>query len=165
MFRTGPGRVGCFTTRLQLENRPVIASWNDLSVKGQANRPRILALCASVVAGLCVAAPPAVADPGHGRQATTPTTVSSPGSALAVQGVVQSVSASAVLVKQLDGSAVIVPVDRRTQVFVNGKTGGVGRRETGVRADRVLAGGQDGDRAAFPEAVVDSPGGRERPTG
>jgi hypothetical protein len=95
-------------------------------VKDQANRPRILALCASSAAALFVAAAPAVADPGHGRQGTTATTVSSPGSALAVQGVVQSVSASAVLVKQLDGSAVIVPVDRRTQVFVNGKTAGWG---------------------------------------
>jgi hypothetical protein len=90
-------------------------------VRGQANGPRVLALGASLVAGLCVAAAPAVADPGHGRQATTPTTVTSPGSALAVQGVVQAVSPSTVLVKQLDGSAVIVPVDRRTQVFVNGR--------------------------------------------
>ncbi len=90
-------------------------------VRGQANGPRILALGASLAAGLFVAAAPAVADPGHGRQTTTATTVTSPGSALTVQGVVQAVSPSTVLVKQLDGSAVIVPVDRRTQVFVNGR--------------------------------------------
>ena len=90
-------------------------------VRGQPNGPRILAFGASLAAALFVAVAPAVADPGHGRQTTTATTVTSPGSALTVQGVVQAVSPSTVLVKQLDGSAVIVPVDRRTQVFVNGR--------------------------------------------
>ena len=51
----------------------------------------------------------------------TATPLSSPGSTLSVQGVVQAVSSSTVLVKQLDGSAVVVPVDRHTQVLVNGK--------------------------------------------
>ena len=47
-----------------------------------------------------------------------------PGVTVSVQGVVQSVSPSTVLVKQLDGSAVIVPVDKTTQFFVNGKPAG-----------------------------------------
>ena len=38
-----------------------------------------------------------------------------------MQGVVQAVFSSTVLVKQLDGTAVVVPVDRRTQVLVNGR--------------------------------------------
>ena len=111
----------CFTTRLQLENRPVIASWNDPCVRGPANSLRLLALSAGLAAGLFVAAAPALADPGHGKPVTTTTTLSPSGASLAVQGVVQAVSPSTVLVKQLDGSSVIVPVDRRTQVFVNGR--------------------------------------------
>ena len=44
------------------------------------------------------------------------------GATVSVQGVVQSVSSSTVLVRQLDGSAVIVPIDKTTQFFVNGKS-------------------------------------------
>jgi hypothetical protein len=91
-------------------------------VRGPAKGLRILVLAANLVAGPFVVAAPALADPGHGRAVTTVTTVSSPGATLAVQGVVQAVSASTVLVKQLDGSAVIVPIDRRTQVYVNGRS-------------------------------------------
>jgi hypothetical protein len=43
------------------------------------------------------------------------------GITVSVQGVVQAVSSSTVLVKQLDGSAVVVPIDGTTHVYVNGK--------------------------------------------
>jgi hypothetical protein len=50
------------------------------------------------------------------------TTTSAPGSSQGTQGVVQSVGSTTVVVKQLDGSVVTVPVDRRTtQVFVDNK--------------------------------------------
>jgi hypothetical protein len=52
---------------------------------------------------------------------TTTVAPASVGRSASVEGVVQAVFASTVLVKQLDGSAVVVPVDRRTQVLVNGR--------------------------------------------
>ena len=52
---------------------------------------------------------------------TTTVAPASVGGSTSVEGVVQAVFASTVLVKQLDGSAVVVPVDRRTQVLVNGR--------------------------------------------
>lgn len=83
---------------------------------------RILALSAGLAAGLCFGGASARADPGHGRTVTTAATVASPGLTVAVQGVVQAVAASTVLVKQLDGSTVIVPIDHRTQVYINGRS-------------------------------------------
>jgi hypothetical protein len=87
-------------------------------------------LAGTLLATVLLAASPAGADRGKSKnqnpQSTqpTPTTTVAPtsvsGSSVSVQGVVQAVFASTVLVKQLDGSAVVVPVDRRTQVFVNG---------------------------------------------
>jgi hypothetical protein len=62
----------------------------------------------------------------NGKPVTTTTSSPAPehgSGALSVQGVVQSVSASAVFVRLLDGTATSVPYDRRTQVFVNGKSG------------------------------------------
>ena len=58
-----------------------------------------------------------------GGPVTTTASAPSPSSgALTVQGVVQSVSASAVAVKLLDGTAVSIPYDRKTQVLVNGRS-------------------------------------------
>jgi hypothetical protein len=72
------------------------------------------------------AAPGLASNPHQSRATTTTTTTTTPftppaGQTVSVQGVVQSVSSSTVLVKQLDGSAVVVPIDRTTQIFVNGK--------------------------------------------
>jgi hypothetical protein len=50
------------------------------------------------------------------------TTSAAPGSSQSAQGVVQSVGSATVVVKQLDGRTITVPVDRKTtQVFVNNK--------------------------------------------
>jgi hypothetical protein len=58
----------------------------------------------------------------HRNGPVVTTTTAAPGSSQGAQGVVQSVGSTSVVVKQLDGSAVTVPVDRRTtQVFVNNK--------------------------------------------
>src|SRR5579862_5559959 len=58
----------------------------------------------------------------HKNGPVVTTTTAAPGSSQGAQGVVQSVGSTSVVVKQLDGSAVTVPVDRRTtQVFVNNK--------------------------------------------
>ncbi len=67
-------------------------------------------------------------NPSHGAPTTTTTTTTATttttpavGSAQSARGVVQTVSSVAVVVRQLDGSAVIVPIDRKTHVFVNNK--------------------------------------------
>jgi hypothetical protein len=58
----------------------------------------------------------------HKNGPVVTTTTAAPGSSQAAQGVVQSVGSTSVVVKQLDGTVVSVPVDRRTtQVFVNNK--------------------------------------------
>jgi hypothetical protein len=89
-------------------------------------RPSGLAACMAVVV-LAFAGPAVAKDV---RSSHTPAVTTAPltpaGATVTVEGVVQSVSSSTVLVKQLDGSAVIVPVDRTTQFFVNGKSARVG---------------------------------------
>jgi hypothetical protein len=86
----------------------------------------------AVAATLALAAPTAAlaADgrsgdhPHGGKQVPVYTTITTPsaGSSMSAQGVVQSVSATVVVIKQLDGSTVSVPVDRKTtQIFVNNK--------------------------------------------
>jgi len=89
-------------------------------------RPSGLTAC--MLAAALVWAGPALARTTHPRDATSTTTapLTPPGALVSVQGVVQSVSASTVLVKQLDGSAVIVPVDKTTQFYVNGKPAHIG---------------------------------------
>jgi hypothetical protein len=86
----------------------------------------------AVLAAACALAVPAAAlandhrsesQAQHGKTVTTVTTaVPSPGSSQSAQGVVQSVSSTAIVVRQLDGSTVTVPVDRRTtQLFVDNR--------------------------------------------
>ncbi len=89
-----------------------------------------------VLAALALATP-ALADHGGSRggsssgrdrpstPAPAPTQGPSSGTTLSVQGVVQSVSGSAVSVRLLDGTMSSVPYDRKTQVLVNGKSGRV----------------------------------------
>ena len=85
-------------------------------------------LAACALAAALVWAGPVLAKAPHSKDATSTTMapLTPPGALVSVQGVVQSVSASTVLVKQLDGSAVIVPVDKTTQLFVNGKPAHIG---------------------------------------
>jgi hypothetical protein len=116
--------LGSFTFRLQLENRPVTANCDHVAMRGRTNvlRPSGLAACVAA-ATLACSAPALAASPHSSKTPTTTTTSLTPpsGPSVSVQGVVQSVSSSTVLVKQLDGSAVVVPIDRTTQIFVNGK--------------------------------------------
>ena len=86
-------------------------------------RPSGLAACIAV-AVLAFAGPALARSPKVNPRPTAPLTP--PGPTVSVEGVVQSVSPSTVLVKQLDGSAVIVPVDRTTQFFVNNKPARIG---------------------------------------
>ena len=86
---------------------------------------------AALTAALALAAPAAAfANDGNGESdshqgkngSVVTTTTPAAGSSQAAQGIVQSVSGGSVVVKQLDGSTVTVPVDRKgTQVFVNNR--------------------------------------------
>ena len=96
-----------------------------------ARRTAFALACLATVA--LAAAGPALADDhgGNGSQskpstrhapAVTSTSTPAPQSGTqSVRGVVQVVGASGVMVKQLDGSVVNVPVDRKTKVYLDGK--------------------------------------------
>jgi hypothetical protein len=74
-------------------------------------------------AGAATAAHPNAAAPGKPAKVSSPL-AKSPGPSRGTQtarGVVQSVSVRAVVLKQLDGSSVRVPVDARTRVFLDAK--------------------------------------------
>jgi hypothetical protein len=121
-----------FTPRLQAENHPVIASCDDdsVTVGSKSLVPAVTAALGLAVAG------PALADSPHGNSGKgSATTVVHPTSgSQAVQGVVQSVSTSVVFVRQLDGSPLSVPVDRKTKITVNGRSAKI----SDVRAGYVL---------------------------
>jgi hypothetical protein len=76
-------------------------------------RTLIATFFAAVALGV---AAPALADHGHSpvKGGTTTTTP------VSVQGVVQAVSPSVVMVRQLDGSSVSIAIDRGTKVTING---------------------------------------------
>jgi hypothetical protein len=118
-----------------VENRPVTARREDLHVTFW----RIVRRATPVAVAALVFAAPALASHGgtssgsSSGSSTTTTAVPTSGT-LGVQGVVQSVSASAVSVRLLDGTPSSVPYDKKTEVLVNGKTG----RITDVRPGFVL---------------------------
>lgn len=97
-------------------------------------------LTATLAAVSLIAAAPALADNGkgngHGNAPTPPASAQqSHAVTLSVLGVVQSVSATGVSVKRLDGSSVTVPVDRNTKVTIDGKPA----RLTDVKPGSVLS--------------------------
>jgi hypothetical protein len=92
------------------------------------------------VAGPALAKPPL-------KTTTTPTTQSS--ATTTVQGVVQAVGASAVVVRQLDGSVVSVGVDRRTKVTIDGKGGKIGDVKPGFVLLTTVKGGQPASTLRF----------------
>ena len=119
-----------FTSRLHGENHPVIAKWDDAPVMGKGIGSRRTVVVAALTAAFALMGPTAAFADGQKPQsqgnrngpAVTTTTTATPGSSQGAQGVVQSVGSATVVVKQLDGSVVTVPVDRRTtQVFINNK--------------------------------------------
>jgi hypothetical protein len=89
-----------------------------------------VAAAALAAASSGFAAGPKNSPPGNSGPAKTAHDLAT----LSVQGVVQSVLPAAVVVRQLDGSAINVPVDRRTRFFVNGKLA----RPTDVKPGFVL---------------------------
>jgi hypothetical protein len=110
-----------FTRCLHPENRPLIANWDDSGVK-VGSKTLVFATLASA---LLAFAAPALADrdkPSE-KSGPPPTTTVSHSATISVQGVVQSVSGSAVVVRQLDGSAVSVGISRNTRITVDGRPG------------------------------------------
>ncbi len=141
-----------FTIRLQVENRPVTAEWKDPSVTGvfklgsRAHRRMTAAVLAA--AFLLILAAPSLgassvqsakpASPGNnasssgngsGKSSSTRSSTT-----MSATGVVQSIRVSAFAVKQLDGTTVNVPFDKKTQLFVDGRH----VRMTGVKPGYVL---------------------------
>jgi hypothetical protein len=122
------------TLRLRAGNGPVITAWDDGShMVDVSRRPWgatlvALALFATVVlaagpsgGGVGVAAAAAGLDAAAlAKPVEVKPQVTAP-AARSGQGIVQSVSARAVVLKELDGGTVRVPVDAKTRVLVNGK--------------------------------------------
>jgi hypothetical protein len=125
-----------FTSRLRGENAPVIAvreAWSRMSQRATMVR---WAAIGALVATAALAAPPlAGAAPIHAAARPSPDAPGKPAKSgnpqakppgparpeQSAQGVVQAVLAGAVVLKELDGSTVRVPVGPRTRVFVDGK--------------------------------------------
>jgi hypothetical protein len=126
-----------FTGRLRPENAAVTARCDHGYVDVCPQLRRLGVGAAGLAAALLVAAGPALADHGksngHGPAAVSQT--QSRSSAVSVLGVVQSVTATGVSVKRLDGSSVTVPVDRNTKVTIDGKPA----RLTDVKPGSVLS--------------------------
>jgi hypothetical protein len=106
-----------FTRRLQAENRPVIADCDHDRVMVGA-KSLVLALIAALT--LAVAAP-ALADSPHSNSGKGSVS-NRGGETQTVHGVVQAISTSVVFVRQLDGSAFSIAIDRKTRITVNGRS-------------------------------------------
>lgn len=110
------------------------------------------ALVVSFFATVSLAAvSPALADHGKSPVKDTPaaTTSHSGGSSVSVQGVVQAVSGSAVVVRQLDGSLVSVGIDRKTKVIVDGHPGKIGDVKPGFVLLTTVKSGQPAANLRF----------------
>jgi len=95
-------------------------------------------------------AAPALANNGKGPgQSTATTTASHPGAVVDVQGVVQSVSISAVNVRQLDGSTVSVAIDRRTKITIGGRPGRITEVKPGFVLVTTVKAGQPASTLRF----------------
>jgi len=94
-------------------------------------------------------AAPALANNGKGPGQSTKTTASHPGAVVDVQGVVQSVSISAVNVRQLDGSTVSVAIDRRTKITIGGRPGRITEVKPGFVLVTTVKAGQPASTLRF----------------
>jgi len=103
---------------------------------------------------LCVASP-ALADHGksssNGKGTSPPAASSSRGGGqtVSVQGVVQAVSGSAVVVRQLDGSMVSVGIDRDTKVLIDGRSARLGDVKPGFVLLTTVKSGQPAANLRF----------------
>ena len=93
---------------------------NDLSRKSWSTAVAVtVALAGASYAGAATFGKPA--QPGPPANAASPGKGSAAHGAGTGEGIVQSVSASAIVLRELDGSTVSVPVGSSTHVFVDGK--------------------------------------------
>jgi hypothetical protein len=98
-------------------------------------------------------------DPSHGKPASKPPKPQSPGQqkqAGSAHGIVQSATAGAVVVKELDGSTVSVPVGPSTHVFVDGLRATVSGIQPGFVASATWKAGKAADELLVfdPSATV-----------
>lgn len=95
-------------------------AWNSL----RWGRPVVVAVSVALAAGAPAGAAPPNGNPSNSHsQANSSKPPQSHGPQQTDQGVVQSASATEVVLKALDGSSVTVPVDGSTRVLVDGKVG------------------------------------------
>jgi hypothetical protein len=118
--------------RLRTENRPVIEGCDDRRPMIERSRGSCGAILGKPIriallsAALALTAAPAAAAPGHAANGPASQARSGPGGKPAgrahqARGIVQAISSSAVVLKQLDGRTVTVSLDARTHVFVDWK--------------------------------------------
>jgi hypothetical protein len=128
--------------RLRTENHAVINAHDDRSMMVERSRSscstilawpiRIALLCTA----LALTAGPAAAGLGGGTHAAVDR------GREAHRGIVRLVSAKAVVLKELDGSTVTVPVDAKTRVLVDGKPGSLDEVKPGFVAVATWQAGQ-----------------------
>ena len=106
--------------------------------------PKVLVVASLAVAALAVAAP-SYADRGKFSQRSggPPTPASQFGNAtVSVQGVVQSVVGSTVIVRQLDGSSVSIGLGKSTHITVDGRPGKISDVKPGFVLVTTIKAGQ-----------------------
>ena len=112
----------------------------------------------AVAIGALVAAPAGFASHGPVSLAQSPSPAKASGPAAhgpqSAQGVVQSVAPNAVVLKELDGSVVSVPVDAKTRILVNGKPAPLGGVDPGFVVTANWTGGSPADEL---QAIDSSP--------
>jgi hypothetical protein len=109
-------------------------------------------VAASLAAAALAFAAPSLANNGKSSLRSGPptTTVSLPGNAtVSVQGVVQSVGGSAVVVRQLDGSTVSVVIGRNARVTVDGRPGKISDVKPGFVLVTTVKAGQPASALRF----------------
>ena len=105
---------------------------------------------ASLGAAALAFATPAFADRGKpSPKSGPPTTTVSHSAAVFVQGVVQSVSGSAVIVRQLDGSSVSVGINRNTRVTIDRHSGKISEVKPGFVLVTTVKAGQPASTMRF----------------
>ena len=106
---------------------------------------------ASVAAAALVVAAPSYADRGKSSQKNGGPipSVYSGNATVSVQGVVQSVGASTVIVKQLDGSTVSVGIGKSTHVTVDGHPGKISDVKPGFVLVTTVKAGQPASALRF----------------
>jgi hypothetical protein len=103
-------------------------------------------LAASLAVVALVLASPSYADRGKPSPKSEPTAATA---TVPVQGVVQSVSGSAVVVRQLDGSTVSIGIGRTTHITVDGRPTRIGDVKPGYVLVTTVKAGQAASTMRF----------------